>query len=522
MFIPKKFSGIFFLEGKRCSENNLVSRVFRVYFSGSLGTGFRGVARLSTGLQCGLFPKEIHYGDLVFATIKLTNHGEETVIVPKTLCVKHWLERDYFECGFFLCQPERELAFPKQSNLQENVFASQQWIRSFRPEDRFLQNPNRWCVWESPYSMNFADRWAAHADGVWSVSACSLEPRQSVEIGLVPIWVPRPELESVPAMQRLKQEVESGIKEYKWGAKIVLHHRLRYPLGDPPLIRGRANYLPLKGSEPYELRKKGYRCPTSFLLADEGMLTIHPRPKEEYALLHQWFLEIPETVDQSSWHYGGVFVHPLHASRSPLKVTPNLQGEEPQEFREFRPSTYERHQEFLKYLGKMKRDTPSEIKRFESTRNNFKPQFEVYKISEYRHLRREEYGVFFASMKARTPEAEQRIARTKELEVELLKRAEDDHATISPTMKEFIILRGFLVDLRYAENREAQQATFDKLLDWVATTQTPRLWTKYLKWIVLNDDSPTDVLPPEDFDNYREKLDNRRSCKLAFTYFSPS
>ena len=91
------------------------------------------------------------------------------------------------------------------------------------------------------------------------------------------------------------------------------------------------------------------------------------------------------------------------------------------------------------------------------------------------------YGKFFVSMENRTPESLARIERTNELAAQILERAKQPDSTISQNMIEFIQLRGFLVDMRYAENPEAEKAGFEKLMDFVEKAKDKKLWISFLE-----------------------------------------
>lgn len=50
---------------------------------------------------------------------------------------------------------------------------------------------------------------------------------------------------------------------------------------------------------------------------------------------------------------------------------------------------------------------------------------------------------------------------------------------------EFIQIRGFLVDMRHAENRESEKAAFEKLMDFVEQAKDKELWIKFLDEVGL-------------------------------------
>jgi len=121
----------------------------------------------------------------------------------------------------------------------------------------------------------------------------------------------------------------------------------------------------------------------------------------------------------------------------------------------------------------------------------------------------EAYEKFFASMETRTPELLLRIERTNELAAKILERAKEPESTISRNMVEFIQLRGFLVDMRYAENPKAEKAAFDKLLDFVENAQDKKLWVKFLYEIGFDSIVNHTHFPAAKVQEYRELFGKR-------------
>ncbi|NQU22485.1 MAG: hypothetical protein HQ567_14505 [Candidatus Nealsonbacteria bacterium] len=404
-------------------------------------------------LRCRMemIPKVIHYGDLVFAQISLTNEGDKTIIVPKSLHYGRY--NDYLGCSI-----------------------------------KLIQNDSETIDWPSAKTMT-GRIMTIHRDGYFTTPGHSLKPGKSHEVGFRPLWVPLPEFIQASKARTVKQAVASKSQSFRWEASIGLHGFLHGPLGDPPYKRGgHANYVPLEGIRQRDLPKHGYAIPKANIHArklrdhgyttpsfsvDGGQFTIRPRPDEELALLNEWFVELAETGHGSDWHIGRVFAHPYYSARSPYKVGPELYG------------WYE--------LEPFRRQTLC-----------------AQQLGRHRKEHKEAYKTSFEQMKTRTPEVEKRVARTKELEKQLLERADRPNSTISPMMKEFITLRGHLVEIRYANDTAAQSNAFDVMLDWVAKTKHQELWKKYLDKIVLNPRSHPDVLPPESFDNYRARLVDKK------------
>ncbi len=110
--------------------------------------------------------------------------------------------------------------------------------------------------------------------------------------------------------------------------------------------------------------------------------------------------------------------------------------------------------------------------------------------------------------KSRTPEVEKRIARHKELETQLLERAGRKDSTITRQMQEFIVLRGYLVGIKYATGKKEVLNTYMELLDCVLASKNRELWISYLEWIVLysGERHRTDVVPDEAVDLFSHML----------------
>lgn len=156
-------------------------------------------------------------------------------------------------------------------------------------------------------------------------------------------------------------------------------------------------------------------------------ITVKPRSQKTLNLLQEWFLELPTSADMM-WQEKFMFCHPFYARSSPY-------------------------------------DT------------------KIHSLQERNTKRGPHYDgmrTFFTSLKTRTPEVEKRIKKTNELASELLKLPDSE---LSTNMKEFIQLRGFLVDMRYAEDGDAEKAAFDGLCTWLESTHDKELWVKLLNEI---------------------------------------
>ena len=80
-------------------------------------------------------------------------------------------------------------------------------------------------------------------------------------------------------------------------------------------------------------------------------------------------------------------------------------------------------------------------------------------------------------------------------------------------MKEIIQLRGYLVDMRYAENDESEQKAFDTLCEWVDTTSDKELWIKLLDEVGLMSIMGYDHFPSEKVESYRKQFAKRFQIK---------
>jgi hypothetical protein len=396
-------------------------------------------------------PNNIYFGDLVFVTVVLKNGGDKTIIVQRDLP----LEGLTFE----LLPDEVAWALRQESaSPASNELAS------------LLAKYSAVYAWCTACEMDVEET-GFYLCGYTIEVGCSLRPGESREILFRPVWVPLPERDSTLVSRQFKQCIDSvnRVCQYGWNASLSLSHIFQCPLGEPPVDeKGRPNRVALEGIMPMSLGEHGYAFP-QFRNLHAGMIVIHSRPDEELALLREWFLEIPETIHPERWYLCGVFVHPFYARGSPYDLTAEMRQN-------------------------------GELRRGAMLRE-----------------RSDEYEMFFQKMKTRSSEIEERIARTKELERRLLHpiskklppEARGPDSTLSPMMKEFIVLRGHLVEVRYAKCEADRLKAFDAMLQWIATTGHRELWKKYLDKVVLNPRSHPDVLPPESFDKFRARCNEQ-------------
>jgi hypothetical protein len=198
----------------------------------------------------------------------------------------------------------------------------------------------------------------------------------------------------------------------------------------------------------------------------EAVLHIHRRSENDINLLREWYLEIPSTLSYG-WTMDNVFGHPFYVRDSPFNVNAK---------------------------------TPEEYQKKREQRDREKT---------------EEMRVFFDSMEHRTPELLVRIKRTNELAAQILERAKQPNSTISQNMAEFIQIRGFLVDIRYAENEAAEKTAFDKLMDFIDTSHDKQLWMDFVYEIGLNSIMNHKYFPPLKVENYKKLFAERFQIKPA-------
>ena len=85
-------------------------------------------------------------------------------------------------------------------------------------------------------------------------------------------------------------------------------------------------------------------------------------------------------------------------------------------------------------------------------------------------------------------------------------------------MVEFIQLRGFLVDMRYAENPETEKAAFEKLMDFVKDAKDKELWIRFLDEIGFYSITHRTYFPFEKVEQYRKLFGERFSIDVLPQY----
>jgi len=256
-----------------------------------------------------------------------------------------------------------------------------------------------------------------------------IKPGETMKFHFRLAWFPLPEFAHSEQSKALLKRVNQGESNYK----ILIHLPSRDARFHTYWIR-----FSREGITNYFVNRQDF-IDRGYYLEDfaelESSIRILPRPEEEIQLLKEWYLELPATDSLTGWmHFRHVFAHLHHVRDS---------------------------------LYKMEAPTTLELEE------------KRYPFSKAHHE-------FYVSMHTRTPESITRIERTNELATKILERAKQPNSTISQNMVEFIQLRGFLVDMRYAENAEAETAAFDKLVNFVENAKDKELWLIFLDEVGFN------------------------------------
>lgn len=290
-----------------------------------------------------------------------------------------------------------------------------------------------------------------------------VQPGETMKFHIRMIWIPLPEFTHRDQAMELRRLIRRGETDFTiafYGSyrssyrRTVLFDQRDWTLPKEkwPLNALSAEDLEAKGYrlEPKDEYWEKYRIP-------KCSIRVLPRSEEEFKLLQEWYLELPTAASVNQWTMEHVFAHPYHVRNSPYKMEA--------------PTTFE--------LGKK------------------------------RELLMTDYNNFFCSMETRTPELLARINRTNELAAKIIERSKEPDSTISQNMIEFIQLRCLLVNMRYAENIEAEEAAFEKLMDFVDQSQDKELWAPFFYEVGLYSIMNHTYFPPEKVEKYRERFAER-------------
>jgi hypothetical protein len=135
-------------------------------------------------------------------------------------------------------------------------------------------------------------------------------------------------------------------------------------------------------------------------------------------------------------------------------------------------------------------------------------------LRDARALHRENRQNFELSMRTRTPKLLYAIHRTNERAKWLLKLPDSE---LSQNMKEFIQLRGLLVDIRFAEDEKAEEIAFNELITFVNKAKDKKLWIKFVGEIAFDSLHDDKYFPHKKIDTYRkrwiEKFEDKTEVK---------
>ena len=287
-----------------------------------------------------------------------------------------------------------------------------------------------------------------------------VKPGETMAFLVRMVWLPQPEFAQDKQTKELLQWGNKGKQDYHVQFDAWLYHaayritsRPRHDKHSNPLYR---KDFPVDELSFNEFEAKGYKW-VNTINNPKCPVRIFPRSQEELKLLQEWYLELPTEASIYHWTMEHVFAHPFHVRDSPFKM-PNA--------------------------------SPLELRR-------------------KREPLEEAYRAFFKSMETRTPESLARIKRTNDLASQIIERSKQPNSTISQNMVEFIQLRGFLVDMRYAENEQAEQAAFEKLMNFVDTAKDRELWIQFLDEIGLYSIMHQTHFPSRKVEHYRELFAKR-------------
>lgn len=284
-----------------------------------------------------------------------------------------------------------------------------------------------------------------------------VKPNETMTFFTRSIWLPMPEFAHDGEAVKLYNLVDGGMTDYSIWFRLC--YRSDYCFVQRPL-RDKNNRMLTRADFPAdeltfrELEKKGWTVLAPYPGMEEKIqcnIRVLPRSPEVTNLIQAWYLELPLTSNAYRWTPYSTFSHPFHARNSPFKVS----GEPPNE------------------------------------------------LYEKRKPLNDAYHEFFTSMLTRTPEMEQRIKRTNELAAELLKLPDEE---LSRNMKEFIQIRGFLVNMRYAENEEAEKKAFGKLMAFVEKSQDKALWVNFIYEVALENIQNSNHFPQNKVESYRGRF----------------
>ena len=300
---------------------------------------------------------------------------------------------------------------------------------------------------------------------LWGKTFYVIEPKSELKLRFRCFWLPIHEVSTVEDMNHFLED--------SWGAESVA---LQFSQAESIST----SIKPIEAVTSKEIRKHvNYR---DHDVVSTDYLIVAPRWNKDLILLREWYLEIPGLC------YSGRYCDYISPRPDYVRGAPLSEAVFPEEA-------------LRKY-------------------NNGELSSGEY--NEYYNQYMDEVGIdleksrqFVESLETRTPEVISRIERTNDLAAKIIERSKEPDSTFSQNMVEFIQLRGFLVDMRYAENEEAERKAFDALCEWVDTTADKELWIKLLNEVGLMSITNYDHFSIEKVDHYREEFVKRFQIEQA-------
>ncbi|MCL2623195.1 MAG: hypothetical protein FWD31_05945 [Planctomycetaceae bacterium] len=372
-------------------------------------------------IESEIYPNTIYYGDVVFVSLKMTNGGNEKIIIASNVT----REMGYNLTSFQLLS-------------QETGDVHIQWL----DRDRAV-----------PLATG------GYIDAFVIPKTSLLLPGETMELCTRLLWVPPTSFIDEFVYERsgknfsettmdFEIDISVDFKRIKMWSFVVVSSSEKFEMVDS-----------IDAIRFSKIEEHGYRVPDTIILRTH--LRVQQRPKNEFELIRAWFLEAPSNY--KSW-----FPEPLF------------------ELIQFDRDSPMRHSKELLKEGGMRR---------------MQWLVDLDRLNEYKEfvniiLQRNDYSLA-------------RIERTNELAAQILERAKQPNSTISQNMVEFIQLRGFLVDMRYAENEEAEEAAFQGLMDFVDQSQDKELWVPFFHEIGLSSIQNFDHFPWQKVFQYCDRFAER-------------
>jgi hypothetical protein len=296
-------------------------------------------------------------------------------------------------------------------------------------------------------NLDSEEKIVIHESALRLYEGYSLTPGEEMVFSIKTFWLPRPEHLTFSQAKTIRKCLSNDAIVIALNSYTGLFNAWRHTIKDT-----RKKYTDSVMSWE-DLRKLGY---VSYPYESEfvySTINVSDTDEKRLAAIQKWFCELPSTTDMHSWNGYGFFVNPYYTRQSPYYIKTELPPVE----RELARSKHE-----------------------------------------------EEYKIFYYSMESLSSEIKERIRQTNQYADDLLKLPDSE---LSPHMKEFIVLRGFLVELRYAdENELSRDKVFDKIVNWIKTSKFKTTWVLVLKESGLPSIENVNHFPQQIVNDYINKL----------------